>query len=74
MLDVFEDILTDTGLVKTFGCAVYGINACKVTVETNVDKGARFFIVGLPDSAVKDRLAALPLTSGVQSLAGDHGR
>jgi magnesium chelatase family protein len=41
-------------LVKTFGSAVYGINATTVTVEVNSSNGINFFIVGLPDSAVKE--------------------
>ena len=41
-------------LVKTFGCAVYGINATKVTVEVNMGTGVNFFLVGLPDNAVKE--------------------
>jgi magnesium chelatase family protein len=41
-------------LVKTFGSAVYGINATTVTVETNINPGVNFFLVGLPDSAVKE--------------------
>lgn len=41
-------------LVKTFGCAVYGIEAIPITVETNIGNGINFFIVGLPDSAIKE--------------------
>lgn len=41
-------------LVKTFGCAIIGINAIIVTIEVNSDKGIQFFLVGLPDSAVKE--------------------
>ncbi len=41
-------------LVKTYGCAVYGITATKVTVEVNISTGVNFFLVGLPDSAVKE--------------------
>lgn len=41
-------------LVKTFGCAVYGIHASTVTIEVNIDTGINFHIVGLPDSAVKE--------------------
>jgi magnesium chelatase family protein len=41
-------------LVKTYGSAVYGINATTVTVETNINPGVNFLIVGLPDSAVKE--------------------
>ena len=41
-------------LVKTFGAAVQGINATLITIEVNVDKGIRYFLVGLPDNAVKE--------------------
>jgi magnesium chelatase family protein len=41
-------------LVKAFGGAVNGIDARIITVETDVVAGANFFIVGLPDSAVKE--------------------
>lgn len=41
-------------LVKTFGCAIIGINAITVTIEVNSDKGIQFFMVGLPDNAVKE--------------------
>ncbi|NVO02889.1 MAG: YifB family Mg chelatase-like AAA ATPase [Bacteroidetes bacterium] len=41
-------------LVKTFGSAVYGVNATTITVEVNIDIGVQFFLVGLPDNAVKE--------------------
>ncbi len=42
-------------LVKTFGSAVYGVNAIPITVEVNVSEGSpHFFIVGLPDNAIKE--------------------
>jgi len=41
-------------LVKTYGYAVQGITATKVIVEVNIGQGVNFFIVGLPDSAVKE--------------------
>lgn len=41
-------------LIKTHGFAVYGIEALPITVETNIDSGINFFLVGLPDSAVKE--------------------
>ena len=41
-------------LVKTFGCAIVGINAIIVTIEVNSEKGIQFFLVGLPDNAVKE--------------------
>jgi magnesium chelatase family protein len=41
-------------LVKTYGSAVQGINATTVTIEVNVSKGINFYLVGLPDNAVKE--------------------
>jgi magnesium chelatase family protein len=41
-------------LVKTFASAVTGIEAVTVTIEVNVSQGIRFFLVGLPDVAVKE--------------------
>lgn len=41
-------------LVKTFGSAVQGISATTVTIEVNVDTGIKFYLVGLPDNAVKE--------------------
>ncbi len=41
-------------LVKAFGSAVSGIHATTITVEVTVTQGIKFFLVGLPDSAVKE--------------------
>ncbi|NLJ81704.1 MAG: YifB family Mg chelatase-like AAA ATPase [Bacteroidales bacterium] len=41
-------------IVKTYGSATYGVNATTITVEVNVETGISFFLVGLPDSAVKE--------------------
>lgn len=41
-------------LVKTYGSALYGIRAITITVEVNIENGIQFFMVGLPDSAVKE--------------------
>lgn len=41
-------------LVKTFGGALFGIESIPITIEVNIDKGIQFFLVGLPDSAVKE--------------------
>ncbi len=44
-------------LVKTFGSAVYGVEAVTITVEVSVDhKGKFYYIVGLPDNAIKESL------------------
>lgn len=41
-------------LVKTFGSSVFGVNALTITVEVNVGEGTGYFLVGLPDNAVKE--------------------
>jgi magnesium chelatase family protein len=43
-------------LVKTFGSAVYGVEAITITIEVNVSMGQRYTIVGLPDNAVRESL------------------
>jgi magnesium chelatase family protein len=41
-------------LAKTFGSAIIGIDALTITIEVNIGRGINFFLVGLPDSAVKE--------------------
>ncbi len=41
-------------LVKNYGCAVFGVDATIIAVETNLASGTLFFMVGLPDNAVKE--------------------
>ena len=41
-------------LVKTFGSAVYGVEAINITIEVNVSEGQGYFVVGLPDGAIKE--------------------
>jgi len=41
-------------VAKTFGSAVYGVDARTITVEVNVTQGQHFYLSGLPDSAVKE--------------------
>jgi magnesium chelatase family protein len=41
-------------LVKTYGCAIIGIQALLITIEVNIDQGIQFFMVGLPDNAVRE--------------------
>jgi len=43
-------------LVKTFGSAVYGIEAIGITIEVNISPGTKYYMVGLPDNAVKESL------------------
>lgn len=41
-------------LAKAFGSAVHGVNATTITIEVNIVSGTKLFVVGLPDSAVKE--------------------
>jgi magnesium chelatase family protein len=43
-------------LAKTFGSAVYGIEAITITIEVNISSGLKYFVVGLPDNAVKESM------------------
>lgn len=44
-------------LVKTYGSAVFGVEAITITIEVNVNsQGQNYYIVGLPDNAVKESL------------------
>jgi len=44
-------------LVKTFGSAVYGVEAITIIIEVNISKGdLKYYIVGLPDNAVKESI------------------
>lgn len=43
-------------LIRTFGSAVYGVSAVTITIEVNANpgNGIGYFLVGLPDIAVKE--------------------
>jgi magnesium chelatase family protein len=41
-------------VAKTFGSAVHGVDARTITVEVNVTQGQKFWMSGLPDTAVKE--------------------
>lgn len=42
-------------LIKTYGSAVYGVNAVTITIEVNVSlQGIGYSLVGLPDNAVRE--------------------
>ncbi len=54
-------------LVKVYGAAVQGVDATLVTIEVNASRGVKFFLVGLPDAAVKEsseRIRAALLNTG----------
>ena len=41
-------------LTKVFGSAIYGVSAQTITIEVNVDTGVGYYLVGLPDNAIKE--------------------
>lgn len=41
-------------MVKLYASAVYGVEAITITTEVDVLDGLKFFVVGLPDNAVKE--------------------
>lgn len=45
-------------LIRTFGSAVFGVGAVTITIEVNTGQntGIGYFLVGLPDNAVKESL------------------
>lgn len=50
-------------LVKTYGSAVYGVEAISITIEVNwMATGKDYMIVGLPDNAVKESLQRVEST------------
>lgn len=56
-------------LVKTYGSAIIGVSAMTVTVEVSMAEGSGFFMVGLPDNAVKEsaqRIASAFEESGIK--------
>jgi len=43
-------------LAKTFGSAVFGVTASLITIEINVTQGTKCYLVGLPDSTIKESI------------------
>ena len=41
-------------LIRTYGSAVYGVDAQTITIEVNISTGINYFLVGLPDNAIKE--------------------
>ena len=54
-------------LVKVYGASVQGLSAIPVTIEVNAARGIKFYLVGLPDNAVREsheRIVAAVENSG----------
>jgi magnesium chelatase family protein len=43
-------------LAKTYGMSVFGVSAALITIETSVAQGSKCFLVGLPDSTIKESI------------------
>ena len=41
-------------LTKIYGSAIHGVSAQTITIEVNVDTGVGYYLVGLPDNAIKE--------------------
>ncbi len=54
MVTVANGAILKIMLVKTYGSAVHGIKATTITIEVSVSQGINFFLVGLPDNAVRE--------------------
>lgn len=57
-------------LVKVFGSAVHGVEAMTITIEVDTASGSGYYIVGLPDNAVKesvDRILSAYRNNGYKS-------
>jgi len=52
-------------LIKTYSSAVFGIKATTITIEVNISSGTQYFIVGLPDNAIKE--STFRIESALQS-------
>lgn len=52
-------------LIKTYGSAVFGVNALTITIEVSIGGGNKYHIVGLPDNAIKESLRRIE--SAIQS-------
>lgn len=52
-------------LIKTYGSAVFGIDALTITIEVSIGSGNKYHIVGLPDNAIKESLRRVE--SAIQS-------
>ncbi len=42
-------------VTQSYGAALQGVTAKIISIEVNIVMGTNFFMVGLPDSAIKER-------------------
>ena len=53
---------------KIIACAVDGIQGIKVEVQVHVERGAKFYMVGLPDNAVKESNTIRRITDYIKHI------
>jgi magnesium chelatase family protein len=61
-------------LVKTYAAAVSGITATIITVEVSCTKGIQFYLVGLPDNAVRESHERIISALNVSGYRFPHNR
>jgi magnesium chelatase family protein len=59
-------------LIKTFASAVHGIDATTITIETEISQGIKFYMVGLPDNAVKESQQRIESAMRLNSFKWPH--
>lgn len=60
-------------LVTTYGAAVNGIDAIRVTIEASVSDGVGFTLVGLPDAVVKESIERVRSALGECGISVSYG-
>ena len=61
-------------LVKSFAAAVQGISATIITIEVSSTKGIQFYLVGLPDVAVRESHERIVSALQVNGYQFPHSR
>ncbi|MEM6270200.1 MAG: YifB family Mg chelatase-like AAA ATPase, partial [Bacteroidota bacterium] len=61
-------------LVKTYGSAVQGVDACTITIEVHLGRPFGFAMVGLPDSAVRESRERVETALKVNDFEWPRGR
>jgi magnesium chelatase family protein len=61
-------------LVKTYAAAVSGITATLITIEVSCTKGIQFYLVGLPDNAVRESHERIISALSVSGYRFPHNR
>lgn len=61
-------------LTKVYSAAIQGIDAYVVTIETAVDRGVAFSIVGMPDTAVKESYQRITTALKQSGIGFPHKR